>query len=261
MAQPGLVGGGLALVVLAAALEGCDPGHWDCPPAGCFAPVVGPIAPQDCAALSRATWVIGSPQTELVVGDTRSLDLRPFVEEQCAGSIAAVTWSASDPAVVSLTPKEPGYRGSWITGVHPGSASVSARIRFSDGSVQQPSPGDILVSPAPPPSGALLLRGAIDVAPTGRRVFVPFALPQDAGELFVTIDWTSIQNKVGFAVWRGTCSDSPQCLDLLPMGPTRVEKPLQTSILNVAAGPCTISIHNSGPGAETVRYEIAYSPR
>lgn len=188
----------------------------------------------------------------------------PFVEPHCAATIASVTWSVGDPSVASVIPEEPPYRGRWVTGVNAGPSTVNVRLRFNDGSVQEPAPRAIIVAPLASPAGAVVAEGTVLLeTPSARSRYIPFELPQDASRIDITVDWTSALNEVSFVLYHGSCSGTSFCggLGYIPLPSVRDVKPVRNSATNLSAGGYTILISNSGPGAETVRYEVRLTPR
>lgn len=241
-----------------------------CGPSGCT------VTPQNCATLSARAWEVGPFPTpfgndfRLAVGESRTVFLFPFVESECAATI--VTWSAEDVSVASLTPKEPAYQGSWVTGVSPGTTTVGARIVFGDGRAQQAKPRTIEVVPLASPAGSVLIaEGAVDLEPYNGnssadfRRYVPFMLPQEARQVDMSVDWTSFLNKINLVLFEGSCSGGPTsaCPGLRLVASPRVTetKPLPVSASNLAPGPYTLRIDNLGPGPETIRYEVRLTPK
>ena len=226
--------------------------------------------PQDCAALSRSSWRIGpfpipsENELRVTVGDSRTVFLDPFVADHCVGAVASVVWSTDDPSVASVTPQARAYRGGWVTGVRPGSGTVSARIAFADGFEQQTAPRAFVVTPLVPASGTVALEGSVYLeSPSDFRRFIPFALPQDASRLDMVVDWASVLNSVDFVLYQGSCSGAVLCsgLQFLPLPSFTGIKPVRKSLGNLSAGTYTIRIDNLGPAAETVRYEVRFTPR
>jgi len=187
----------------------------------------------------------------------------PFVEPHCVATIASVGWSIADPSVASVTPEEPAYRGSWLRGLSPGPGTVEVSLQFSDGSGQQ-AVRAFIVAAAAAPSGAVAAEGDIFLDPSSDRSrYVPFELPQDASRIDISVDWALVFNTVGFVLYRGSCSGTSFCggLEYVPLPSVRDVKPVRNSATNLSAGPYTLLISNSGPGAETVRYEVRFTPR
>jgi hypothetical protein len=148
--------------------------------------------------------------------------------------------------------------------VSPGSGTVNARVLFGDGSAQQATPRAIIVAQLAPPSGAVVAEGSVDLEPSAAASrYIPFALPQDANQIDMTVDWTSVLNTVGFVLYQGNCSGNSFCggLQLIPLPEVTGVKPLRKSTRNLSAGPYSIRIDNVGPGAETVRYEVRLTPK
>jgi len=234
---------------------------------------VSPSPPQECATLATQIWRIGpfpfSPGTEqlpIMIGQSHSLFLEPFVESQCVDSIGSVTWTVENPSVASIIPEVRAYSGSWVTGVSPGTTVVRARIVFRDGRVQEPQPRAIQVVPRDGPSpGSLLVKEgrSVDPMPAGSHAFVPLSLPQDATVIEIAIDWDSPLDRAAFALFEGGDCSATSCPGrLIPFGGANTDlKPLQEEALNLSAGPYTLRLDNLGPGLETIHYEVRMTPR
>jgi hypothetical protein len=249
-------------------LAGCGGGNEK----ACELPTVNQV-PQDCATVSRASWRIGpyptTSQTELqlAVGESRALWLDPFVESECAGSVVSVTWSVDDPSSATVVPKDPAYRGSWVTGLGPGANAVRARIVFSDGTAQTVPRAMQVVASAPPAGTVVIAEGTVTLdsqAPSASadyRRFIPFTLPRSASQTDVRVDWASPLNDVTISFYQGECSGpaSAACvagLRYITGTSNNDVKPLSLSIANLPADTYTIRIDNLGPGPETIRYEV-----
>jgi len=252
-------------------LAGCGGGNQ----VACENPVTTQL-PQDCAALASASWRIGpfptTSQTELqlAVGESRALWLDPFVEAECTGSVASVTWAVDDPSSASVVAKDPAYKGSWVTGLGPGANAVRARIVFSDGT-SQTAPRLVQVVPAAPSAGTVIAEGTVNLesntagASAEYRRYKPFTLPRSASSTEVRIDWSSPLNNVDVAFYQGECSGSASAscvagLRYIAGSVADNMKPESLSIRDLPADIYTLRIDNLGPGAETVRYEIRITP-
>lgn len=235
-------------------------------PPGCAIPT-GPVEPQDCASLSKASWTIfmyGS-SIPLPVGHSRELSLNPHVDSECATSVASVTWSIENPGVAEVAAKGPAHRGNaWVTGVTPGQTAVTARIVFSDGMAQSAQPTSFRVNEleAPSPASSVVAEGSVDVdAPaSGQQVsrFVSFTV-RAAGNIDVTVDWVSPLNNVSVVLFQGVCSTVPCSGNLVASVRDPHVKPRVASN-RVAAGDYSIRIDNLGPGAEACRYQVRLTP-
>ena len=151
-----------------------------------------------------------------------------------------------------------------LTDCAAGPGTVNARILFSDGSAQQSTPRAIIVAQLAPPSGAVVAEGSVDLEPsTAVSRYIPFALPQDASQVDVTVDWISVLNTVNFVLYQGSCSGTSLCggLQFIDLPTVTGVKPVRNSTRNLSAGPYTIRIDNAGPGAETVRYDVRLTPK
>ena len=203
-------------------------------------------------------------ELQLAVGESGTVSLHPAIRLECAGAITSVSWSVESPSLAFLTPREPAYRGSWVTGSSAGAGIVNARIGFSDGSAQQATPRAMIVAPRASPSGIVAAEGAVLMdAPLPGNRFVPFTLPRDASQVDISVDWASVLNAVDVFLWQGSCSGTTNCggLQFLPLPSVFGVRPVRKSTPNLSAGEYTLRIDNLGPGAETVRYEVRFTPR
>lgn len=203
-------------------------------------------------------------ELQVAVGESGTVSLSPTIQPQCAGAITSVSWSVESPSLGFATPREPAYRGSWVTGSSPGTGIVNARIVFSDGSAQQATPRGVIVAPRASPSGIVATEGAVLMdAPLPGNRFIPFTLPRDASQVDISVDWDSVLNAADVFLWQGTCSGTTTCggLQFLPLPSVFGVKPVRKSTPNLSAGEYTLRIDNLGPGAETVRYEVRFTPR
>jgi len=107
---------------------------------------------------------------------------------------------------------------AWITGVAPGTTTVTARTVFADGRTQDAQPASVRVVPSPgPPAGSTVIaRGGVPIdAPTpppGTVSEISRYVPSEtraAGQADITVDWVSptdrvpepLHRLVGFAPW------------------------------------------------------------
>ena len=231
--------------------------------------------PQDCAGLSQASWRIGpfTSNSELAVevGQSRQLFLDPFVDAECAGSVASVTWSVDDESSASIVPRDPAVSGSWVTGLQPAANAVRARIVFSDGTART-VPRAIQVVPAASPGGSLIFQGTVELeayrgnATSDYRRFVPFTLPDAASRTDVRVDWSSPLNSVTVVLFQGECSGPAGASCSAPLriiqgsSPTNL-KPTGLTAPDLPPDIYTLRIDNLGATAETVRYEVRMTPR
>jgi hypothetical protein len=226
--------------------------------------------PQDCAALSKTSWSVGDPGHELDVAVGRSLlqFLVPNVEDQCVNSLASVTWTVDDQSVASVLAWGGAYQktSAWVTGVAPGLTAVRAHIVFSDGGAQDAHSESVkvILSQASPPGGVLVAEGdvAVDAPlshPGASYTFVPFKL-QASGQVDITIDWVSPVNTLDFSVYKSPCTSIEVCGGQVMVTAVFDVKPVPASG-GLSAGDYTIRIDNSGPGPETVHYEVRLTPK
>jgi hypothetical protein len=242
----------------------------------CHNPVISDD-PQDCATVSGANWRIGPYPTSsesdirVEIGGSRALFLDPFVEAECVDSVVSATWSVEDPSVATVVPEETAHRGGWVNGLAAGTTTVRARIAFSDGSAQTASRAIQVVASGPPAGTVVVAEGTVDLEPyngsssSDFRRFVPFALPADASQVDIRVDWTSPLNNVTVGLSKGKCSGpaSASCADglrFIAASNTNNVKPVTLSVVNLAAGNYTLMIDNLGPGPETTRFEVRLPP-
>jgi hypothetical protein len=224
--------------------------------------------PQECAALSGATWliIVGAPEVVVEVEGSRRVLLDPYVEAQCSPTVRSVEWSVDDTSVAAVVPMQPIYRGCWVSGLRTGTSAVGARIVFSDGTAQRPEPRTVqVVTPELPAGSSLVAEGTLDFEPFLRK-YIPFAVPAESKELVVRVNWRSPLNRLEFSLFEGECagdSAAPCQAGLRYIGAppfNLYEEPLTWSYGYPAAGFHTVVIDNLGPGAETARYEMWITP-
>jgi len=233
--------------------------------------------PQDCDTLSRESWRIGPYPTSsedeirVEIGGSRALFLDPFVEADCAGSVASVTWSVEDASMAAVVPEERAYRGSWINGLEAGKTEVRARILFSDGRVKTPTRAIQVVAPGTPAGSVIVAEGSVDLEPyngnstADYRRYIPFTIPEGSAQVDLTVNWDSPLDDLTVALFKGKCSGgaSASCADELRFvasSNTINVKPVTVSVPNPAPGSYTAKIDNLGPGPETARYEFRVKP-
>jgi hypothetical protein len=226
--------------------------------------------PQDCAALPSANWNVGPLATSdpsgihVSVGESRNFFLLPAIDSDCASSVASVSWSISDASIATSTPEVPSYRGSWITGVHPGSTAVRARIQFTGGETREATPQTVIVEAGSPAAGALVAEGVLEMPPDRANARnQSLRLPQDSSRVDIFVDWDSPLDEVGFSLYAGTCAGNEFCAALQYVSVPTVTnlKPIRTYASDLRRGDYTLRLWNVGPGSESVRYEVRSTPR
>jgi hypothetical protein len=235
------------------------------------------VTPQECDTLSRDTWRIGPYPTSseedirVEIGGSRELFLTPFVDSDCAGSVASVTWSVEDASMAAVVPEEPAYSGSWVNGLAAGKTEVRARIQFSDGRVKTPTRAIQVVAAAAPAGSVIVAEGAVDLEPyngnpaADYRRYVPFTIPEGSAQVDLTVNWDSPLDDLTVALFKGRCSGgaSASCADELRFvasSNTSHVKPVTASVPNPPPGNYSARIDNLGPGPETARYEFRVKP-
>jgi hypothetical protein len=247
-------------------LWGCGPdlsgSSWDSPTFNVTAP--------GCDEVLAGPLLISSLEEPLEVGASRLVGVTgpgPFdlLAAVCDGRLESVTWASLDPAIVHVDTSERGF-GAYVTGVSLGVASVTAEVVLLDGRAPAVSSAEVSVVPAsgPPTEAELVVANTLvfETASTScpssssSCSHEHFTLER-RGELIVIADWGSPLNRVDFNVFNGHCSDTSTCHVPTVLDGGRLDgKPIRVSTQDVPAGPYTLRIGNSGPGPETVLYEI-----
>jgi hypothetical protein len=84
-----------------------------------------------------------------------------------------------------------------------------------------------------------------------------------AGSLSATVDWTFTTNDIDVALVGGNCSfdqlQASQC-PILAISASTTAKPETIRADGVAAGDYTLFIENTGPGDETLSYQVVLTP-
>jgi hypothetical protein len=91
---------------------------------------------------------------------------------------------------------------------------------------------------------------------------LPFTTTR-AGTIEATVDWTFATNDVDLALVRGDCSFdqfvSQQCT-VLVFSVSTTAKPERIRTENAAAGTYTLFIENTGPGDESLSFQVVLTP-
>jgi hypothetical protein len=186
---------------------------------------------------------------------------------RCDEAVAPVRWLSANPEVANFTPgRSP--REAWLTGLSAGETFVSGKVALVDGRILTAPLGwgggtapVRVVDGVPPPEGRrVLLEGAVDLEPepTGfvaaARAYLVFDVPV-SGILDMNVDWTSVENRVTAHMCPGEVEYPGGCVPIIDGTQLRGQKPVSASALT-DPGAHTLWITNSGPGAETVRYQV-----
>ena len=115
--------------------------------------------------------------------------------------------------------------------------------------------------PPPPPPPVVVSQGvglALEAQFLGRVVFTTTR----AGTLQATVDWTFDENDVDVGILTGDCSFdqfvSAQC-EIVAISASTTAKPERVRGA-AAAGTYTLFIENTGPGDETLSYQVVLTP-
>jgi hypothetical protein len=248
-----------------------------CGTEGC-GPISSPVR-EDCDSLSsEPSWTIRprgpadlggqSDAIDLMVGQSRGVSVWPLVATECLASLT-IDWRVANTEVASVLPEVPPSNSAWLTGLSPGSTSVTTRIRFSDGAVSETPLAIVEVSPpeGPPSGSTVIAEGETDlepspgdgVTPADFRRFVPFTTRVE-GRIHFVVDWISPLNKINYVLTEGHCNSPGGCGTFIFSSNDDWIKPVEKST-DQPPGPYTLRIDNIGPGPETVRYEVRIIPK
>jgi hypothetical protein len=91
---------------------------------------------------------------------------------------------------------------------------------------------------------------------------VPFTTTR-AGALDATVDWTFATNDLDVALTRGDCSfeqfEAQQCT-IAAFSISATAKPEKIRVDGAAAGAYTLFVENTGPGDESVSFQVVLTP-
>jgi uncharacterized protein YfaP (DUF2135 family) len=91
---------------------------------------------------------------------------------------------------------------------------------------------------------------------------LPFTTTR-AGSLQATVDWTYATNDLDVAIVQGDCSfeqaAAGQCT-VLAISVSTTAKPERITVNSAAAGTYTLFIENTGPGDESISFQVVLTP-
>jgi hypothetical protein len=266
-----------ALLIAAAMLPGCGAGSVSLPDEPIRLP-----DPLPCSA--RTPWQIsGFAESDFVAGALvlplgRGRQLFVYEGPSLGGGgctdeqIASIRWVSTRPDVAGGFEPGAGKRWAWLTGRALGETMVSAEVVLAGGATVTapltwrgaPSPVRV-VAAAPPPGGrSVLLEGEVGLEPEKQgayreaRAYLVFQSTA-AGTLDIVVDWRSPSNRVIVHLCPGEVAFPQGCVPLIDGTRYRDHKPVVASA-KANPGPHTLWISNSGPGRETVSYEVGLVP-
>lgn len=141
------------------------------------------------------------------------------------------------------------------------SAALAASLAACGGgsSPTTPTPTPTPVPTPPPPQVVAQGSDTLEAEFTGRLAFTTTR----AGMLEATVDWTYATNDVDVALVQGDCSFeqavAQQCT-VLAFSVSTTAKPEKITASNAAAGTYTLFIENTGPGDESVAFQVVLTP-
>ncbi len=140
------------------------------------------------------------------------------------------------------------------------SAALAASLAACGGSSPSaPTPTPTPVPTPPPPQVVAQGNDTLEAEFTGRLAFTTTR----AGTLEATVDWTYATNDVDVALVQGDCSfeqaTAQQCT-VLAFSVSTTAKPEKITASNAAAGTYTLFIENTGPGDESLAFQVVLTP-
>ncbi len=136
-------------------------------------------------------------------------------------------------------------------------AAVTASLAACGSSTpSQPTP-----TPTPAPTPQVLAQGG-DTLKANEVGLLPITTAR-TGALEVTVDWTFAANDIDVALARGSCSFdqfvAQQCT-VAAISASTTAKPEKIRADNAAAGTYTLFIENTGPGNESISFQVVLTP-
>ena len=149
-------------------------------------------------------------------------------------------------------------RGGRLSSCLAGTA-LAASLAACGGSSSPTAPTPTPVPTPPPPQVVAQGSDTLEAEFTGR---LPFTTTR-AGNVEATVDWTYATNDVDVALVQGDCSFeqavAQQCT-VLAISVSTTAKPEKITASNAAAGTYTLFIENTGPGDESVAFQVVLTP-
>ena len=226
--------------------------------------IIAPSVPQDC---TTPPWQVTLSIVEFQISESVRGLVTPGLPA-CGNTLVRVTWGVEDNSVASVTPVG---ASAWVTGLAPGSTTVTARVELIEGVVHEAQPETVRVIEAgTPPGGSVVVAvGTTEVrfnqfTGAGGSDQIPVAIPS-AGRVEVMVDWTSLDTPLGFFFWEGACLEGPCPGELVINAQRRPVKPRRETVDDLPAGEYTLGIFGvidpAGDTApETASYEVRLTP-
>jgi hypothetical protein len=141
--------------------------------------------------------------------------------------------------------------------------ALALSLTACGGSSDGPTNTPVVVTPPPtPPPPRVVAQGngfPLEAEFAGR---VPFTTSL-AGSLRATVDWTLAANDIDVMLVRGDCSfdqaETGQC-PILVFSLSTTAKPETIQVDGMAAGAYTLFVENTGPGDESVSFQVVLTP-
>ncbi len=136
-------------------------------------------------------------------------------------------------------------------------AAVVGSLAACGGSTpSQPTP-----TPTPAPTPQVVVQGG-DTLKASEVGLLPITTAR-TGAIEVTVDWTFATNDIDVALARGSCSFdqlvAQQCT-IAAISASTTAKPEKIRADNAAAGTYTLFIENTGPGDESLSFQVVLTP-
>lgn len=117
-------------------------------------------------------------------------------------------------------------------------------------------------TPLPTPTPPVVVLQGSDTLETGIVGWVPFTTTR-VGNIEATVDWTFATNDVDVLVARGSCDAdqlaAQQC-PIVALSLSTTAKPEKVRTDSAAAGTYTLFVENTGPGDESVSFQVVLTP-
>jgi len=140
--------------------------------------------------------------------------------------------------------------------------ALALSLTACGGSSDGPTPTPMVTPPPTPPPPQVVAEGtglSLEAELIGR---VPITTTR-TGSLEATVDWTFAANDIDAALVRTNCSVDQffaGACQVLTISASTTAKPERIRVDSAAAGDYTLFIENTGPGDETLSFQVVLTP-
>ena len=140
--------------------------------------------------------------------------------------------------------------------------ALALSLTACGGSSDGPTPTPMVTPPPTPPPPQVVAEGtglSLEAEFIGR---VPITTTR-TGSLEATVDWTFAANDIDVALVRTNCSVDQffaGACQVLTISASTTAKPERIRVDSAAAGDYTLFIENTGPGDETLSFQVVLTP-